>query len=504
MTNFTYTPTGTGAVTRDAANKLRELVSVLDYIPETEHAAIFARTSSYDCTTAFQNAADLHRGVFVPRGRYLISDTIDLIACPILAGDGFSEDVTVASWILWTGGNVPMFTVANTQTQIRDLLIDGDGLADCAIEVLGGNSSVFDCLTVKNTRRDGVRFGTTGNNIMALISNSIFKDVGTVVAAGSTVNPEDEEDDGEVSGSATIFDVYGPTDLTTLGIRPFADLVRIGSGPLNTIQSVDADSVELSKPFGSVLSGNVEIRIGHGVYVADYNNSGLVRVEKTSFLGCAGAGLRDNGLFGARAHDNDYEGNGYGRVIGRFPGVGNELSPTIGSVERGGYFEGSEGGADIMLETGKFCRIEPALLAEEATGSIQAERIYVPDFAEVFAPFFEFAGIHAEGRAQFLPNQTSINADYNGTVYHISQSSGAGNGVINLPAMSSARRRAMFSRTEARILFLFLDVGGRTFTFKSPDMPVNGVAGTTGIAASGSWTKWEARLDYDVGWVVTN
>jgi len=503
MTNFTYTPTGTGAVTRDAANKLCELVSVLDYIPETEHAAIFARTSSYDCTNAFRNAAALRRGVFVPRGEYKISGTLNLVACPVLVGDGFSEDVTIASKILWTGGLLPMFEVKNTQTEVRDLLLDGNGLADCAIQVLGGASSVLDRLTIKHTKRDGIRFSTTPNNNSVIVSNSTMRDLGTLNDEGSTIDPQDPQDDGVVTAGTRIFNVYGAGNLTTLGIRPGLDLVRIGSSPLHTIESVGPGSLEISQGFAANYSGTVEIRIGHGVAIERQSDNNVIAIVKNVFLQCKGSGLRDNAFYGAHARDNLYEQNGYGRIIGRLRPDIYEVSLNYGALELGGYFEGNFGGADIMLESTRFTRVEPALLWEEATGAAQAERIYVLNFSQLYNPVFEFGGIRTEGRTLLMLNQTTVDVDFDNTFYRFLHSAAAGNGVINLPPMTSAKRRAMFSRTEAKIVLMFMDISGRSFTIKSPDTPVNGVPGATGVTVGGNWTKREIRLDNDAGWLVT-
>lgn len=53
-----FTQTGTGAILRTAADKARETVSVLDFIPVAEHAAIIARTSTYDAGANIQAAID--------------------------------------------------------------------------------------------------------------------------------------------------------------------------------------------------------------------------------------------------------------------------------------------------------------------------------------------------------------------------------------------------------------------------------------------------------------
>lgn len=51
-----YDPAGTGAVATTVQAKLRDTVSIFDYIPLAEHAAIQAGTSTYDCTAAIAQA----------------------------------------------------------------------------------------------------------------------------------------------------------------------------------------------------------------------------------------------------------------------------------------------------------------------------------------------------------------------------------------------------------------------------------------------------------------
>lgn len=84
-----FIQSGTGAVARSSQRKLRESVSVLDFIPESEHAAIFAGTSTYDCHAAIMAAVNSvaagtgwYRGgpsVYFPEGgTYKVNQTIEL------------------------------------------------------------------------------------------------------------------------------------------------------------------------------------------------------------------------------------------------------------------------------------------------------------------------------------------------------------------------------------------------------------------------------------------
>lgn len=67
---------GASAEIRSVENKLKDRVSVLDYIPESEHAAIKVGTSTYDCTGDIQAAIGNAKTVTVPPGRYRVTGTI--------------------------------------------------------------------------------------------------------------------------------------------------------------------------------------------------------------------------------------------------------------------------------------------------------------------------------------------------------------------------------------------------------------------------------------------
>ena len=76
----------TGATARTVHDKLAEFVSVWDFLPASEIAAIVGRTSTYDCTAAFNAAIATHKRVFIPNGTYSVAD-IDL------ASGGSGQDI---------------------------------------------------------------------------------------------------------------------------------------------------------------------------------------------------------------------------------------------------------------------------------------------------------------------------------------------------------------------------------------------------------------------------
>jgi hypothetical protein len=107
MTDFTYSHPSPDSIARDASDKLIEVISVLDFIPEIHHAAIRARTSTVDVAEYVQNAIDFidstangafYGGqLFFPRGKYVLGATLNLCRGLHLVGEG-----RVATFLAWT------------------------------------------------------------------------------------------------------------------------------------------------------------------------------------------------------------------------------------------------------------------------------------------------------------------------------------------------------------------------------------------------------------------
>lgn len=72
---LSYSPSGTGSVTsRSVQDRLGEMMSVFDFIPESEHAAIRAGTSTYDCTDDLNAAFAAWDGLlYMPEGTYRVT-----------------------------------------------------------------------------------------------------------------------------------------------------------------------------------------------------------------------------------------------------------------------------------------------------------------------------------------------------------------------------------------------------------------------------------------------
>lgn len=66
-----------GGIVRDSAGKLSEFVSVLDFIPKSEHAAIRAGTSTYDCASGIRTAILSGHPLIWPKGSYTVKSEIN-------------------------------------------------------------------------------------------------------------------------------------------------------------------------------------------------------------------------------------------------------------------------------------------------------------------------------------------------------------------------------------------------------------------------------------------
>jgi hypothetical protein len=102
--NIVYTPAGTGAVATTVQNKLKQYVSVFDFMTQAQINDVVARTNLVDVTSAIQTALNSSaRSIYFPSGVYRITDTILVPQFKKLFGDGMD-----ATRFQWAGvGNVP-------------------------------------------------------------------------------------------------------------------------------------------------------------------------------------------------------------------------------------------------------------------------------------------------------------------------------------------------------------------------------------------------------------
>lgn len=110
-----FTQTGVGVQPRNVSDKLKDFVNILEFIPAAEHAAIKAKTSTYNCSAAIQNALTTAGRVYFPPGRYRVTQTVTISVAagaadrPQLIGAGGNNSTTIIQFVPSVAGN-PLFT----------------------------------------------------------------------------------------------------------------------------------------------------------------------------------------------------------------------------------------------------------------------------------------------------------------------------------------------------------------------------------------------------------
>lgn len=112
----------------------QQVTNILDFLPATEHAAIRAGNSSYDCTSGIQAAIDrAGRKVFVPAGVYPVKQ-LNLRSDIELYGDGQAselracDDTLACEFMLAThvrDGGSPDVADNMRNIHLRDLMLNG-------------------------------------------------------------------------------------------------------------------------------------------------------------------------------------------------------------------------------------------------------------------------------------------------------------------------------------------------------------------------------------------
>ena len=187
-----WTQTGTGAVSRTVDSKLKDVVSVLDFIPVAEHAAIRAGTSTYDCKPGIQAAIDylftlLAKGdIYFPPGVYWAYSTIVQKNGITLTGSANS----------WTNGTIPelnngtiIYKAHNGDCIQAGIGSQVVGVAIKNLEILSNSTTYpsgaginygkvvearLDCVNVRLAGGDGIIFGDNSTDTWHSYMNDCY------------------------------------------------------------------------------------------------------------------------------------------------------------------------------------------------------------------------------------------------------------------------------------------------------------------------------------------
>jgi hypothetical protein len=128
-----FSPPWTGAITWPVTQRMQQQVYLLDFIPVSEHAAIRAGTSTYDCADAFENAMnsvsvetdnpafyDGGAEVIFPYGTCYFSRTLEIKKTMTLTGHGIGARTSYSSRLLFAP-NITGITVNSLTTFEGDM-----------------------------------------------------------------------------------------------------------------------------------------------------------------------------------------------------------------------------------------------------------------------------------------------------------------------------------------------------------------------------------------------
>jgi len=179
-----YLPGGTGAVATTAQSKLRESVSVFDYMTPAQISAVQSYAYAVDMTTALQNAINqafaLQADLYVPAGGYLVTGlylpgrvsgvTDDRGRAFRLFGQGTGEPFVVSApngTVIRSVTNAPVLqdyadgaTDSNGQVTVDHIRFDGTSTTPVVLlQSFYGLSVICDCVVYQRGTGDGLRLG---------------------------------------------------------------------------------------------------------------------------------------------------------------------------------------------------------------------------------------------------------------------------------------------------------------------------------------------------------
>jgi hypothetical protein len=199
-----FTQEGANALRRTVDSKLKDTVSVLDFIPESEHAAIKAGTSTYDATAAIQAAIDTAAKAVVPKGRYEVTATIVIGANEHLhleTGAIINKAAGTVSPVVRVNGNFAQLTGEGYRSIIQTPEVTGNPSDPSREGIVNiGPVSLTSPVNINWARVSGLTLSNTGARRSAYNSSG-----GTDTAVDSDIGLKMVNADNFVAGSSSLY-----------------------------------------------------------------------------------------------------------------------------------------------------------------------------------------------------------------------------------------------------------------------------------------------------------
>lgn len=315
-----FTQSGSGAVTDTAQGKMRQHVSVLDFIAPAEHAAIKAGTSTFDTTSAFAAAFAAHDVVKAPGGLYNVSN-VPIAAGKTLLTDGFN---TVFQQIAGQPNTTPIIHVQGSNVRIGSIKCIGNIATDTsefmhAVKVEANNTYgnleniVIGDVYAKDIRGDGVYLGQfvghakTFKNVH--IGNVFYDNVlrnGVSVVGGDVVSVNSVQPAGSNRCGLISIDIEsdvgaGTCTNVSVGLVKGHRFGMISQSAADYIDNVDIGVVDISPSYSSDSSPTYApaATVEDGMLLRNVKRARIGQFKASGFNRCAAFVSSGGGEIGA-------------------------------------------------------------------------------------------------------------------------------------------------------------------------------------------------------------
>jgi hypothetical protein len=282
-----YQPSGSNAVATTVQTKLRQYVSVMDYMTAAQIADVKNFTGAIDVTTAVQTAVTANKSIEFPPGLYLVSQ-INLQAMQKISGYGARIKASTAAGKVFTIPETTGGLQTTDFTEISGLNIEGYSTTitsgSAAIYTSGGSSSL--CLRDVKVQQFDIGFNLFQTQFASFYSIKAYAcNVGVYLKSDVT------------NGGANSNSFY---DLIALACTKYGVLIN-GQAPFNTTANYFRNYTGNGNTCAMGLF-NSQCFVDGG---APESNLGTA----TTFDGCASSGgtfyVNDSNLFLSNLSDQD-------------------------------------------------------------------------------------------------------------------------------------------------------------------------------------------------------
>jgi hypothetical protein len=341
---------GTGAVSRTVQGRMRDTVSVFDFIPVAEHAAIATQTSTYDATAAIQAAINTGKTIEFPEGLYKCAG--------LTVSTNSQRFIALGNVLIFKNANGPILSGSASYIQISGISFRGES-ASYTGDNLSFSGESIRLINCGSRDAAGRAVKSIGNQIQIYGTCDIYS-TADVTATGYDIEVG-------VSGTATLYhelhDIYSST--ATGGIK-FVDCgsqTVIGGqfGKLTIAAGTSPAGTNGGKYIGARILGNVTVDISNAVFTGNQFGgvtftigAGTSGLNYTCNLESTGFSMVNNGVVNQFIFRHDSAGTG-GRITYQY-GPSSSLSKMETDVSNGdakwlaGKWIGSHGGGLRILD----------------------------------------------------------------------------------------------------------------------------------------------------------